>query len=502
MHLALLLQMAADGIPDRVLLGQSDAGLRAEELSVRAGRIGCWLNSLPGDRVALVDLNSEAIPLVLYGSALAGKPFVPINYRLPDAQLRALVERTAPAIVVVGDRIADRIGAVEGIRFVSRRDVLDQSLNGAIIEPADSYGGDPEAVAVLLYTSGTTGEPKAAVLRHRNLAAYILSTVDFAGADPHEATLVSVPSYHIAGLSVVLSSTYAGRRIVYMESFSPEAWVTTAADEEISHAMVVPTMLNRILDVLEAKGEYLPALRNLSYGGGPMPIRVIERALEMLPHVNFVNAYGLTETSSTIALLGPSDHRDAAASSDPDVRARLESVGRPLPSVRVSIRGASGEEVGPNEHGEIWVRGEQVSGEYVGRGTDDDGWFHTRDGGHIDADGFLFVHGRLDDVIVRGGENLSPGEIEDALLEHPAVTEAAVVGIPDTDWGEKVVAAVTCAADRTIDEKELREFVRQRLRSTKTPERIQIREELPYTETGKLLRRVLRFELATLFSES
>jgi acyl-CoA synthetase (AMP-forming)/AMP-acid ligase II len=255
-------------------------------------------------------------------------------------------------------------------------------------------------------------------------------------------------------------------------------------------------MLNRILDVVAADGEGLGWLRSLAYGGGPMPRPVVERALELLDGVDLVNAYGLTETSSTIALLGPDDHREAFASDDPAVRARLGSVGRVLPGVELSIRGPLGDPVPDGELGEIWVRGERVSGEYLGGAAPDEGWFNTRDSGRVDADGFLYVHGRLDDVIVRGGENLSPGEIEAVLLEHPAVEAAAVVGIPDTEWGERVVAAVVLAEGATATEEELREHVRDQLRSARTPERIKITDELPFNETGKLLRRVLRDDLA------
>jgi acyl-CoA synthetase (AMP-forming)/AMP-acid ligase II len=331
--------------------------------------------------------------------------------------------------------------------------------------------------------------------------SYIVGTVEFAAAGEDDAILVTVPPYHIAGISSVLSSTYAGRRVVHLEAFEPRTWVDLVRAEGVTHAMVVPTMLNRILDVVEADGAGLPTLRALSYGGGPMPTAVIERALRLLPGVGFVNAYGLTETSSTIALLGPDDHREALASDDPAVRARLGSVGQPLPGVTVSIRDEAGERCPPGERGEIWVCGEQVSGEYLGRaaGTED-GWFRTRDAGHLDAAGFLYVHGRLDDVIVRGGENLSPGEIESVLVEHPAVEVAAVVGIPDQEWGEKVVAAVVPVAGAEVDEDELRDFVRARLRSTRTPERIDVRAELPFNETGKLLRRTLREELAAAFA--
>jgi len=499
MHLTMLLQMAAEGAGDRIAIGSRADGITMAGLAERAQRAGTVFTERPGERVVLVDLNSEAVPIALFGAALAGKPFVPVNYRLTDEQLRDLVVRTAPATVVVGDGIAERLGSIDGIEVLERKELLALAVDPDVaLAPLEM--GDPDDIAVLLYTSGTTGAPKAAVLRHRNLAAYIITSVEFAGADEDEAVIVSVPPYHIAAMSSVLSSTYAGRRVVQIESFEPQVWVDTVRAQGVTHAMVVPTMLNRILDVIDADGGGLPSLRALSYGGGPMPLPVIERAMGLLPDVGFVNAYGLTETSSTISLLGPDDHREAFASDDPAVRARLGSVGRPLPGVEVSIRDADGEPVIGDERGEIWVQGEQVSGEYLGRGEGlDDGWFHTRDAGNLDEAGFLYVHGRLDDVIVRGGENLSPGEIESVLVEHPTVEAAAVVGIPDTEWGEKVIAAVVPAPGASVDEDELRDFVRAALRSTKTPERIDIRTELPFNETGKLLRRVLRDELTDKF---
>jgi acyl-CoA synthetase (AMP-forming)/AMP-acid ligase II len=259
--------------------------------------------------------------------------------------------------------------------------------------------------------------------------------------------------------------------------------------------MVVPTMLGRILDVLEDEGTTLPALRSLSYGGGRMPTTVIERALKLLPHVDFVNAYGLTETSSTIAVLGPEDHRVAIASTDPNVRRRLGSVGQPLPTLELEIRGPHGEVLGPNQSGEIYVRGDQVSGEYLSKKViRDDGWFPTNDGGWIDEDGYHYVEGRLDDVIVRGGENMSPGEIEDVLRAHPNVADVAVLGVPDNEWGEKV-AAVIVAKNGQPTTDELAAWVKARLRSSKTPEVWEFREVLPYNDTGKLLRRLLKTEL-------
>jgi acyl-CoA synthetase (AMP-forming)/AMP-acid ligase II len=444
--------------------------------------------------IVFVGLNGPALPVAIFAAGLLGRPFAPLNYRLPDHGLRQLLARTAPSVAVVDDDMLPRATGVQGVTVIPRSafDAAAQDPAAAATQP-DTV--DPD-VAVLLFTSGTTGEPKAAVLRHSNLVSYVISTVEFMAAGEEEAALVSVPPYHIAGLSAVLTGVYGGRRIVHLAAFTPEAWVAAAASEAITHAMVVPTMLGRILDVLEDTGERLPNLRALSYGGGRMPAAVIDRALKLLPRVDFVNAYGLTETSSTISILGPEDHRRALVSDDPAIRARLGSVGRPLPSVEVQVRGPGGEVLAANASGEIYVRGEQVAGEYLDRKlTDGEGWFPTRDAGWLDADGYLFLDGRLDDVIVRGGENISPGEVEDVLRAHPQVADVAVVGAPDDRWGERVAAVVVPKGQAPTPEA-LAEWVKSRLRSTKTPELWAFRTELPYNETGKLLRRALKQDFA------
>ncbi len=500
MHLTTLLEMAGDSFADRVAFGSRDGGLTYGGLLDRARRAGAWAAARGVERVGLVDVNSEVVPTLLFGAGFAGVPYVPMNYRLADDQLAAILTRTAPSVVVVGDQIPGRVGQLEGVELVRRADFLEQL---AAVDPQDAPStmeASPEDIAILLFTSGTTGDPKAAVLRHRHLASYVITTVDFMSADEEEAVLVAVPPYHIAGASAVITGVYAGRRVVYLPAFTPESWVATARDEAVTQAMVVPTMLGRVLDLIEREGERLPHLRHLSYGGGRMPIPVLERALALLPHVDFVNAYGLTETSSTIAVLGPDDHRTAIASDDPAVRRRLGSVGRPLPTLDVEIRDVDGQPVAIGEAGEIWVRGEQVAGEYLGRdNVMVDGWFPTKDAGSLDADGFLYLEGRLDDVIVRGAENMSPGEIEDVLARHPSVADAGVVGVPDTEWGEKVVAAVVVAEGRAASEEDLQEWVKRNLRSSKAPAHIAFREDLPYNETGKLLRRVLKSELSEVF---
>ncbi len=498
MNIALLLEMACEGHGDRLALGRRGEGLTYRHLYDLASRAGSLVAQHGATHLLHTAESSPALPVALFGSAWAGVPFVPLNYRLADDRLRALVERHAPCVLIADPGTEHRFDGLEGVTVLTVPTFLEHC---ELAEAQDFWDPDPEAVAVLLHTSGTTGTPKAAVLRHRHLTSYVTGSVDFLGADEYEATLASVPPYHIAAISGILTAVYGGRRLVQLPSFEPHRWVDLARAEAITHAMTVPTMLARILDVLDpathGDGLGLPTVRLLSYGGGRMPVPVIERALALLPGVDFVNAYGLTETSSSIALLGPEDHRVALSSDDPRIRGRLGSVGKPLPTVEITVRDDEGREVPPGTRGEIWVRGEQVSGEYLHHGGGaSEGWFPTKDGGWFDEDGFLYVDGRLDDVIVRGGENLSPGEIEDVLLEHPAVREAAVVGIPDTEWGEVVAAVVVPHDDAVVTQQELSDHVVARLRSTRRPAIVELRAGLPLNDTGKVLRRVLRDELA------
>jgi acyl-CoA synthetase (AMP-forming)/AMP-acid ligase II len=305
-----------------------------------------------------------------------------------------------------------------------------------------------------------------------------------------------VPPYHIAGISAALSSTYACRRMVQLESFTPAGWLAACRAQRASNAFLVPTMLSRIVDHL-AEGKrpaQLPSLKAIAYGGGKMPLGTIQKAMQLFPGVDFTNAYGLTETSSTIAVLGPDEHRAAAASVDAKVQKRLVSVGKPTAAVEIQVRDEAGTPLAPNAPGVVFVRGGQVSGEYLQQGSllDADGWFCTRDRGWLDEEGFLFLDGRADDVIVRGGENISPGEIEEVLLAHPAVADAAVVAIPDEQWGEGVAAAVVLKERARASAPELQEWVKQRLRSSRVPQKVIFKDSLPYNELGKVLRRVIK----------
>jgi len=493
MNISLLLQMAADAGPDRIGLVCDGRRWTYGELWRAAQGAADRLVEMGCAHVALLDESSEAAPIALFGAALAGIPYVPLNYRLANEDLGSLLQRVAPACVV-GD--VDRARALDpdsGHQFFTRKDFVADAEAAA--DSASGEEREGEGIAAQIFTSGTTAAPKAALLRHSNLLGYILGTVEFCSADEADAQLVCVPPYHIAGISALMSSIYAMRRIVVLPAFDPDEWLRLVTTEKVTNAFLVPTMLGRIVERLDAGVEAdLDSLGAIAYGGGRMPTELIARALEMFPVTDFTNAYGLTETSSTVALLGPDDHRLAQFSDDPAVKARMGSVGRPLPTVEVEIRDEEGHVLPAGERGEIYVRGEQVSGEYRERSAlTADGWFPTRDAGWLDEEGYLFLAGRADDVIVRGGENISPGEIEDVLMEHPAIAEAAAVGVPSTEWGEAVgIAVVYRPGETPLDDNTLRELIRERLRSSRVPEQIRVLDAMPYNEMGKLLRREIR----------
>lgn len=489
MDLLTLLEMTAGGMGERVLLGSRSGGVTGQELRDRSAAAGAFFTGTGAEKILFLGGNGPSFAVSLFGAAAAHQPFLPLNYRLSDEQLGEILSRHT-GLLIAEDTERARDLAPDATRVISTDDILAIAPDpDAVIIPADT-----DDIAVLLMTSGTTAAPKSAVLRHHHLTSYVMGTVEFAGADENDATIVSVPPYHIAAVANLLSNLYAGRRIVYLDRFTAEEWVDVVTDEAITNAMVVPTMLARIVRHLEDTGRQGPStLRGLSYGGAKVPPTVLEAALRLFPATGFVNAYGLTETSSSIAVLGPEDHRISLASDDPQVRARIGSVGQVLPGIEVTIRDAAGDDVGAATPGEIYVRGAQVAGEYLEQGSKlvADGWFPTRDRGWLDHGGYLFVEGRADDTIIRGGENIAPAEIEDVLVRHAAILDVCVAGVPDEEWGHAIAVFVVVKDGMTCTVEEVKAFAREHLRGSKTPDQVYFLAELPATQTGKILRKDL-----------
>lgn len=472
----MLLEMAADGMGDRIAYGSVRDGWTYDDLRRCATAVAAHVAEHNANTVALVEPSSPLIPVALFGAAWSGASYAPLNYRLPEATRQELLRGLRPAAL-------------------AESGWLDLPPSAGL-----SYPEAPNRPAVLLYTSGTTAPPKAAVLEHDQLLAYQLNTVEFGSANEDEATLLAVPPFHIAGVTAILSSTYAGRRVVALPRFDADEWLRLAREEAVTHAFVVPTMLARIVAALEMDPAARPlTLRHLAYGGARMPAPVVERALEQFGEVDFVNAYGLTETSSTVCILAPDDHR-AARDGDVVAKTRLASVGRPVPGIEVRVVNEAGTEVGPGVSGEIQVRGAQVSGDYVDAAIrrHGDGWLPTGDRGRVDDHGYVFVEGRGDDTIIRGGENIAAAEVEDAFLRHPGVDCAAVVGLPDDEWGERLAAMVSLRPGANAGHDELRAWVRDRLGSLKAPDLVVVCDEVPQTATGKVLRRQVRADLTAV----
>jgi acyl-CoA synthetase (AMP-forming)/AMP-acid ligase II len=492
MSISLLLEMAASSNPDRTAVVSGEMRLTTTELSALADGGAGVVAASGAQHAAYVGTGGMMLPLLLFSSARAGVAFTPLNYRLSGEGLRQLIDRL-PTPLVIADAEYRDVVTDAGKQVITSEEFIGAA--GAA-EPAAQFP-DPDDVAVVLFTSGTTSRPKAVELTHNNLTGYVTGAVEFDSADPADAALICVPPYHIAGVSAALSNLYAGRKMVYLTQFDANKWIRLVRDEGVTTATVVPTMLDRIVTVLEADRVELPTLRNLAYGGSKVALPLVRKALGLLPGVGFVNAYGLTETSSTIAVLTPDDHRAALAASDDGVARRLGSVGQPVPSIEVQIRGEDGTVLPPGQTGELFVRGEQVSGRYtdIGSVLDADGWFPTKDVAMLDDGGYLFIGGRSDDTIIRGGENIAPAEIEDVLVEHPSVRDCVVVGPEDPEWGQIIVAVVVPATGVAPDPDELREHVRAHLRGSRTPDRVVFRDELPTNATGKVLRRELVDEL-------
>ena len=493
MSISLLLEMAASSDPDRTAVVSGDMRLTASELSSLADGGAAVIAASGAGHVAYVGAGGVMLPLLLFSSARASVAVTPLNYRLSADGLRELVDRLPTPLVIADAEYADVVAGV-GKQVMTSEEFVAAARAA---EPVAEFP-DPDDVAVVLFTSGTTSRPKAVELTHNNLTSYVTGTVEFASASPEDAALICVPPYHIAGVGAALSNLYAGRKMVYLSKFDPQEWISLVTGEGITTATVVPTMLDRIVSALERTPSELVTLRNLAYGGSKVPLPLVRKALELLPGVGFVNAYGLTETSSTIAVLTPDDHRDALGSSDSAVARRLGSVGQPVPGIEVQIRADDGTVLGAGETGELFVRGDQVSGRYaeIGSVLDAEGWFPTKDVAMLDENGYLFIGGRSDDTIIRGGENIAPAEIEDVLVEHPHVHACAVVGSEDPEWGQIIVAVVVPGEGANPDPNELREHVRKSLRGSRTPDLVVFREELPTTATGKVLRRELVDELS------
>jgi acyl-CoA synthetase (AMP-forming)/AMP-acid ligase II len=324
--------------------------------------------------------------------------------------------------------------------------------------------------------------------------------VEPASPEIEERNLLTVPLYHVAGMQAVLAGIYGGRTLVMMRQFEVKEWLKTAQNENVTRAMLVPTMLKWLIEDPDFHNYDLSSLGVITYGAAPMPLHVIQKAIEEMPGVRFINAFGQTETASTITTLGPEDHVIEGTDADKEKKLKrlAASIGRPLPDVEVKIVNEKGSALQANRVGEIYARGPRMMTGYWGDADKSaqvittDGWLRTGDKGWMDEDGYIYLAGRGDDMIIRGGENISPQEVEEVLHAHPKIDEAAVIGIPHPEWGQEPCAVVVLKKGEAADKQEIMTFCRSRLAGFKRPGSVIFVDSLPRNPMGKVLKKKLR----------
>ena len=357
-----------------------------------------------------------------------------------------------------------------------------------------------EDITILMYTAGTTGRPKGVPLTHSGFTSYILDNVEPANPEIDERNLLTVPLYHIAGIQAMMAAVYGGRTLVLMRQFEVKQWMDLVQKERASRAMLVPTMLKWVVDAPDFKQYDLTSLKVITYGAAPMPFEVIKKAIKELPWVRFINAFGQTETASTITALGPDDHILDGTDEEKDKKLKrlTSSIGKPLPDVEVKIVDSNNETLPTGEVGEIIAKGPRIMTGYwkdeekTSQVLTDDGWLRTGDKGWMDEEGYIYLAGRGDDMIIRGGENISPEEVEDVLYAFPKIEEAAVIGVPDPEWGQEPKAVIVLKNGENATEQEVMEHCRSKLAGFKRPRSVIFVESLPRNQMGKLLKKEIR----------
>ena len=515
MNTSEFLTIAGAIVPDRPAVIFDGRTITFEGLAERVNRLANGLSEIgvgPGDRVATMQVNTNQCVEAYFAAAQLDAIYVPINFRAKSEELAQMLDIAQPSCLLIGERYVPLVaeGSVPSERVI----VLDGELNGGPGSDRLGYhgllaGASPEQMhfpeagdedtTVIMFTAGTTGVPKGVMLTHDSFSSYLLATVEPADPDVEESNLITVPFYHIAGLQAALAAVYGGRTLVVMRQFEPVEWMHLVQEYRTNRAMLVPTMLKHIMEHPKFSEYDLSSLDVITYGAAPMPLEVIREAIGRFPGARFINAFGQTETASTITMLPPEDHvLDGSPEEIETKLRRLTSIGKPLDDVEVEIVDEAGQSVPVGETGEIAARGSRMMAGYwqeesATRDTLRGGWVYTGDLGYQDQDGYIYLSGRAKDFIKRGGEMISPEEVEQVLRSHPELDDAAVIGVPDVEWGEEVRAVVVGRADR-VTEEQIIEFCRDKLAGFKRPRSVVFIGELPRNVMGKVLKRDLREE--------
>jgi len=513
MNTAEFLNIATAICPDKEVIVFEGKRFTFSQLNDRVNRLGNALLNRgiqKGDRIATLQVNCNQCVEIYYAVAKIGAIQVPLNFRARGNELTYMLNSSEASTLFVGERYIDLANSIKPeLKSVKHFISIDAPHEGMLNYEEVIASSSPDEIfteigdddtTILMYTAGTTGFPKGVMLSHNSFAIYVLENVTPADPVTEEKNILTVPLYHVAGVQAMMAAVYGGRSMIMERQFDPEEWMRLVQAEQVDRAMMVPTMLKQIVDHPDFAKYDLSSLRVITYGAAPMPLEVIKKAMDIFPGVSFINAFGQTETASTITTLSPQDHVITGTDEEKERKLkRLSSIGRPMSDVEMKIFDEEGKELPQGEVGEIVARGPRVMAGYwkdeekTEKTIDKDGWVHTGDMGYVDEDGYFFLAGRATDMIIRGGENISPEEVEAVLHSYPKIEEAAVIGIPDEEWGE--VPKAICVLKEGYEDctaEEIMEYCRANLASYKRPRVVEFIDELPRNPMGKVLKRVLR----------
>jgi acyl-CoA synthetase (AMP-forming)/AMP-acid ligase II len=496
----------ARNFPDNPCVTQDDVTTSYGEMDRLANQLANGLFSLgveKGQRVCILGENSREHLLLFLAACKIGAVTVSLNYRLAPAELAYIINDAQSRVLLMLDEgfteTLDKLRPELPADFnLLTRGLPDSTDWDSWMEAQDVGKPDVDVQAgdpfFQLYTSGTTGNPKGVVTTHANMVAeFVMNTTFFpTRPSPGGADIVCAPMFHIGGAGSALVATYGGTEILLHRAFDPARVVEDIENCPVNSVFMVPAMIMAVLQIPEIEQRDFSGLQQIFYGASPISEAVLKQAIAVFD-VDFIQMYGMTETCGTVVNLSPADHQKALAGR-PEL---LLSCGRPSVGAEVRIMDMAGKELPRGEVGEIWVKSDtnMIGYHNLPEATASsltDGWVHTGDAGYIDEEGYIYLKDRIKDMVVSGGENIYPVEVENALAHHAAVADVAVIGVPDEKFGEALLAFVVLKPDSTLEPDEMIDFCRDRIAGYKIPRKLEIIEEMPRNPSGKILKKELR----------
>lgn len=489
----------AEERPERPALCEEDRSYSYGELEQVTAQIATYLQNAglkKGDRIAWIGKNSDLYFTLFYGAARLGVVMVPVGWRLAQAEWAFIVNDTQARLLFTGpgfDAVSDMLaGQLQYVERIIPADIARLEIAATARQAFDPAGRDDAVLQ--LYTSGTTGNPKGAVLSNRNLFGLRKKSdseeLAYTKWDDDEVVLIAMPCAHIGGTGLGIMAVGSGLPGYILAEFSPDGFFDAVEQAGVTRLFIVPAALHILLQHPRCALVDFSRLKYILYGAAPIPLELLRQCIQMFK-CEFIQAYGMTETTGTICMLPPEDH-------DPAGNPRMRSAGKALPGVELKVVDDQGNIVPTGQVGEIWTRSSNNMIGYwnlpdaTAKTMVDGGWIKTGDAGYLDEDGYLFIHDRVKDMIISGGENVYPAEVESAIYGHPDVLEVAVIGVPDEKWGEAVKAVCVPRASATIDPDSVIAWARERIAGFKVPRSIDVIAALPRNASGKILRKDLR----------